>query len=104
MIAVDDMGKVVAAALLDPDRVASGHVEIAGDELTGEQVAAAHGEQAGQPARYEALPLDVLADNLDQRAMFAWFADPPSYRADFTATRSLAPSVQDLATWLASRE
>lgn len=100
MIATDDIGKVAAAALLNPSRMDGGQVEIAGDELTGEQVAAIYGEQEGWPARYEPLPLEVLADNPDQHAMFAWFADPPSYQADFAATRSLAPSVQDFSTWL----
>lgn len=95
MIAIEDIGKAATAALLDPDRVPEGRVEIAGDELTG--------EQEDRPARYEALPLEILADNPDLQAVFAWFADPPSLRADFAATRSPVPSVQDFATWLAGR-
>lgn len=43
---------------------------IAGDELTGEEVAAAFGEEAGLPARYEPLPLSVLVGNGDTHAMF----------------------------------
>jgi uncharacterized protein YbjT (DUF2867 family) len=100
MIAVADIGTVAAAALLDLDRIVGGHIEIAGDELTGEQIAAVFGNHAGLPARYEPIPLDALADNPDQGAMFAWFAQPPSYEADFGATKSLAPSVQNLVTWV----
>ncbi len=66
MVAVDDIGAAAAAALLDPASVPGGAIEIAGDELTGEQVAAAFGDRAGLPARFEPLPLDVLADDPDQ--------------------------------------
>ncbi|MBB3086690.1 NmrA/HSCARG family protein [Geodermatophilus sabuli] len=99
MIAVADIGAVAAAVLLDPSRVPSGSIEIGGDERTGEQIAAAFGERAGRPGRYEAQPLDGLDE--DSRAMFAWFGTPPAYRADFAATRALAPGLQDLPTWLA---
>lgn len=102
MIATADVGEVAAAALLDPARIVDGQIEIAGDELTGEQIAAVYSDNAGLPARFEPIPLDALADNPDQQAMFAWFAKPPAYQADFAATRNLAPSVQDLATWLAT--
>ena len=104
MIATTDVGEVATAALLDPDRIFGGHIEIAGDELTGEQIAAVHGDHAGLPARYEPISLDALADNPDQEAMFAWFARPPSYQADFAATRNLAPFVRNLATWLRSKD
>lgn len=100
MIASTDVGAVAAAAALDPDRVAGGAVEIAGDELTGEQIAEAYGRRHGLPARYDPLPIDVLGDNADQRAMFAWFARLPAYRADFAATRALAPDVLTFPRWL----
>jgi uncharacterized protein YbjT (DUF2867 family) len=100
MIAVADIGAVSAAVLLDPSRV-PGAVAIGGDERTGEQIAAAFGERAGLPARYEPQPLDSLGGNEDLRAMFGWFARLPAYQADFAATRELAPAVQDLLTWLA---
>jgi uncharacterized protein YbjT (DUF2867 family) len=103
LIASDDIGAVAAAALTDPDRVPTGSVEIAGDELTGEQIAAAYGEHAGLPAHYEPLLAETL-DDPDARAMFAWFAHPPAYQADFAATRALVPDVHTLATWLAGRD
>jgi uncharacterized protein YbjT (DUF2867 family) len=101
MIAVADIGAVTAAVLLDPSRVPGGSIEIGGDERTGEQVAAAFGERARLPGRYEPLPLAALRDDADSRAMFGWFARPPAYRADVAATRALAPGLQDLPTWLA---
>jgi len=103
MITVEDIGAVAAAAVLDPDRVAGGSIEIAGDELTGEQIAEAYQRRYGVPARYEPLPIEVLGDNADQRAMFEWFAQLPAYQADFAATRALAPRTKTFGNWLATR-
>ena len=80
-----------------------GSVEIAGDELTGEQIAAAFGAVAGKDARFESLPLDVLSEDKDLQAMFAWFNQPPAYRADFAATTELNTTVRSFAAWVAAR-
>jgi uncharacterized protein YbjT (DUF2867 family) len=100
MVAVSDIGKVSAAVLLDPSLLPTGTVEIAGDVLTGAEIAVAIGRRLGKPARFEALPLSVLGDEPDRKAMFEWFVDTPAYQADFEATRRLDPSVLDLAAWL----
>lgn len=98
MIAVTDVAAGAVAALLDPSRVPGGAIELAGDELTGEQAASAFGHRRGLPARYEALPTDALDD--DNRAMFEWFATPPAYEADLVATRRLIPEAMTFARWL----
>ena len=103
MITAEDIGAVAAAAVLDPDRVAGGSIEIAGDELTGEQIAEAYQDRYGVPARYEPLPIDVLNGDADQRAMFEWFAHPPAFQADFAATRALAPRAKTFDQWLTTR-
>lgn len=103
MVSTRDVGKSAAVALLTPDRIPGGAVELAGDELTGELVAAAFGAADSRPARYEPLPLDVLSGNPDQHAMFAWFAQMPAYQADRELSRRLVPDLQDLRTWLADR-
>lgn len=102
LVAVRDIGRVAARLLTDPDSIDGRAVEIAGDELTGSGIAERVAARSGAPARYEALPLDVLDDD-DQRRMFAWFASLPAYRADFAATRRLDPQVLDLAGWLAEQ-
>jgi uncharacterized protein YbjT (DUF2867 family) len=103
MIAVDDVGSVAAAAALDPGRVPGGSLEIAGDELTGEQIAEAYQHRYDVPARYEPLPIDVLGDDADQRAMFEWFAHLPAFRADFAATSALAPGTKTFEQWLVTQ-
>ena len=99
MVAVDDIGAVAAAALIDPSRVPGGAVEIAGDELTGSQIADAFGRRAGRPARFEALPPAAAGDD-DLQAMFTWLATPPSYQADRALTVELDPSVRTFEQWL----
>ncbi len=96
MVAVEDIGAVAAAVLIAPCRVPGGAVEIAGDELTGSQIAATFGRQAGLPARFESLPLEAAGDD-DLRAMFTWFAKPPclssrSCRSPPNSTRKCKPS------------
>lgn len=101
MLAVRDLGRAAASVLLGSE-VPGGAVEIAGDKRTGTQMAEAFGEAAGLPARYEALPLDVLGTDSDMAAMFRWFAETPAYQADFDTTRSLVggDGPLDLPGWI----
>jgi uncharacterized protein YbjT (DUF2867 family) len=99
MVAARDIGVVVAAALLDPAAVPAA-IEIAGDELTGSEIAAAFGEHVGLSARYEALPVEVLDGQDDLQKMFRWFADTPAYQADIEAVRRIDPDLWNLQAWL----
>lgn len=100
MVAVRDIGRVAAAILLGGTVVEGQAVEIGGDELTGPQIAAAFGEAAGLPYRYEELPLTALAGMGDAATMFEWFTRLPAYQADFATTRELDPEVLDLKAWI----
>ncbi len=99
LVAVDDIGRA-AAALLTQSEDPGEAIEIAGDELTGSEMAQAFGRFAGLPARYEAVPASVLGDNEDMVAMFTWFAETDAYQADFAGTKALVPGVLDLDAWL----
>lgn len=99
MTSVHDVGRAAVVALVDPDRIPGRTVEIAGDELTGGQIAAAFSQARSIPARYEAMAVDVLPND-DQKKMFSWFADLPAYRADKELTQQLVPDGQDLRTWI----
>ncbi|MCC3276604.1 MULTISPECIES: NmrA/HSCARG family protein [unclassified Arthrobacter] len=102
MVAVRDVGRVAAAALLDPADIPGGAVGVAGDELTGTEIASVLGAAAGMPGRYEALPLETLAGQADSQAMFRWFGQLPAYQGDFEATNTLARGALDLDSWLVS--
>jgi uncharacterized protein YbjT (DUF2867 family) len=69
----------------------------------GQQIAALFGNAEGRDARFEALPLDALADDPDSQSMFAWIARLPADQANFALTRDLDPEVRDLPGWLAHR-
>ncbi|MFG1929134.1 NmrA/HSCARG family protein [Mycobacterium sp. NPDC048908] len=99
MISVRDIGKAAAALLLNRDD-APQSLEIAGDEITGSQIADIVAAQLGVPARYVEAPLDVLGDDEDRKSMFRWFTDLPAYRADFADTRRWVPDAEDLAAWM----
>jgi uncharacterized protein YbjT (DUF2867 family) len=99
MISVRDIGRV-AAALLLMGNPAVAPVEIAGDELTGEQIAQRIARRFGSPTAYMQLPLDVLGSDEDLKMMFGWLARLPAYQADFARTRELAGGVEDLSRWL----
>ncbi|MGX4655098.1 NmrA/HSCARG family protein [Micromonospora sp. SCSIO 07396] len=99
MISIRDIGRVAAALLLDTAQVPGGAVELVGDELTGPRIAAAFGAHAGLPARYEALPLSVLPNELDQ-AMFRQFAEAAEHPSDRAVVRSIEPAALDLVGWI----
>jgi uncharacterized protein YbjT (DUF2867 family) len=95
MVAVRTIGEVAAALLVDRTPTA---VEIAGDELTGSQLAAQIG------GSYTELPLSVLGDDEDMTAMWSWFTRLPAYQADFARTHTLAPDAETFAQWLSRQE
>jgi uncharacterized protein YbjT (DUF2867 family) len=99
MISVRDIGRAAAALLLMGDP-ALAPVEIAGDELTGEQIAERVAQRLGSPTTYVQLPLDVLGEDEDLKMMFGWLARRRAYRADFARTRELVGGVEDLSRWL----
>ncbi|MGV9977649.1 NmrA/HSCARG family protein [Micromonospora wenchangensis] len=99
MISIRDIGRVAAALLLDTAQAPGGAVELVGDELTGPRIAAAFGAHAGLPARYEALPLSVLPNELDQ-AMFRQFAEAAAHPSDLAVVRSIEPTALDLVGWI----
>jgi uncharacterized protein YbjT (DUF2867 family) len=99
MISVRDIGRVAAALLLMADPAVA-PVEIAGDELTGEQIAERIAHRFGSPTTYLELPLNVLAHDEDLKKMFGWLARLPAYQADFARTRELVPDPEDLSRWL----
>jgi uncharacterized protein YbjT (DUF2867 family) len=98
MISVRDIGRAAAALLLMRDPAVA-PAEIAGDELTGEQIAERIAHRLGSTTSYVQLPLDVLGDE-DLKMMFGWLARLPAYQADFARTGELVGDVEDLSQWL----
>lgn len=108
-IAVDDIGFFAAEAFDKPEQYAGRAVEIAGDELTADEVAQAFAERSGLPARFEEVPLDAVANNPyipngpEVALMFEWF-QYHGYEADIPALRAEHPGLQSFATYLKGLE
>lgn len=102
MVSVRDIGEIGAALVLDPAIISTEGIEIAGDELTMNDVADAIGRHRGKPARFEELPLSAFGDDEDRTAMFRWFAKIPAYQADVVATRRIDPTTLSFRDWLAA--
>lgn len=106
LVDATDIGRAAAMALADPGRFAGETIELAGDELDLEAIAAAFGAHLG--TEIEPIHVDVesyRAEAGDELAdMFAWF-DEVGYDADPADLRErygLAPT--DLAGYLAASE
>jgi uncharacterized protein YbjT (DUF2867 family) len=104
MVAARDIGKAAAAILKGGTVVEGKSIEIAGDELTGAQIATAIGARLALPSRYEAIPLAAVASYGDTADLFRWFSETPAYQADFAATKVLVPDLLDLPSWLTFSE
>lgn len=101
LIATSDIGVFAADAFEDPGAWLDRVVEIAGDELTGPQMAAAFESASGVPTRYRRLPIEPLrAARPDLANMFDWF-ERDGYRADLAALRRQRPGLVPLRAWLA---
>jgi uncharacterized protein YbjT (DUF2867 family) len=100
MIAVDDIGMVVADLFDRPDKFIGKTLEVAGDELTGPQIAEIYARVTGQPARFEEQPIEeVRAFNPDFAAMFTWLNEQ-GFRADIARLRADHPGLTTFETWL----
>ncbi|MGH8876293.1 MAG: NmrA/HSCARG family protein [Stackebrandtia sp.] len=100
LIATSDIGLFAADAFDDPATWLDRQVELAGDELTGPQMAEAFERVSGIPTRYQQLPIEPLRKARDDLAsMFDWF-NREGYRADLPELRRIRPDLVNLETWL----
>jgi uncharacterized protein YbjT (DUF2867 family) len=102
LIAVDDIGKCVAAIFADKMRFQGKTLKIAGDTVTGRGLEAILTEAAGRPIAYARFPDEVLAANLDLRQMAASLDEGPlSDHVDLNVMREINPEILSFRSWLA---
>jgi len=100
MVAVEDIGIIAADFFGHPDESIGRTLEIAGDELTGPEVADTYTEVTGQPALFQEQPIEeVRAFDADFAAMFTWVTKH-SFGADIGKLRELYPGLSTFASWL----
>jgi len=101
MIATRDIGAFAAIAFGQPRRFLGQRIEIAGDDLTGPQIAETFGRACGLPARYQQVPTEQLrAFDEEVAKMFEWLDGRGAGGPDLAALRALHPGLMTLQTWL----
>jgi uncharacterized protein YbjT (DUF2867 family) len=90
MVAVEDIGRVGAAAFVRADALKGREVDIAGDSVTMTEVARALSAKLGKSIEFVSLPLEAVRKNSEDMAlMLEWFertgysADIPALDAEF---------------------
>jgi uncharacterized protein YbjT (DUF2867 family) len=90
LVAVEDIGKIVAAIFDDPERFGGTTLEVASDAVTGHDLEALYTEAAVRPVTYARFTDDVLVSN-----PFL------SGRADLETLRKINPDLLSFRSWLA---
>ncbi|MFD0687863.1 NmrA/HSCARG family protein [Actinomadura fibrosa] len=102
VIAVEDIAEFAALAFADPARFAGRTLELAGDEPTPVEAAAAISEATGIPVRYEQLTdAEVAALGPRFAEIRKRWQDGLRWHADIEALRVIHPGLRTLADWLA---
>lgn len=94
LVALDDLAAFTVRVLEEPERFFEQRIDVASDEVTGQQAAGLLSMVSGHRIHYEQLPLDLLRDrNEDMAAMFEWL-DRVGYHADVLTLRHTFPEVR----------
>jgi uncharacterized protein YbjT (DUF2867 family) len=99
-IAVDDVAVFVALAFAEPHAWIGRTEDLAGDEVTPAEVAAAISAATGRTMPYEQVPIELIRQVNEDFAHANEWLNHRGYRADVAATRRLHPGLLDLRTWL----
>jgi uncharacterized protein YbjT (DUF2867 family) len=102
VIALEDVAEFAALAFADPARFAGRTLELAGDEPTPVEAAAAISEATGIPVRYEQLTdAEAAAISPDMAGIRKRWQAGDRWHADIEALRVIHPGLRTLADWLA---
>lgn len=103
LLAVEDIGKFVAAVFADPARFDGATLEIASDMVTGRDLEAVFSEAAGRPIAVSRFSDEVLAGNpFIGRLTELFDAGRLTGKADIEALRKMNPDMPRFRSWLAS--
>ena len=102
LIAVDDIGKFVAAIFADKMRFGGKTLKIASDTVTGRDLEAMFTEAAGRPIAYARFPDELLAATPDLGHMAASLEEGPlADHVDLNVMREINPEILSFRSWLA---
>jgi uncharacterized protein YbjT (DUF2867 family) len=101
MVAVDDIGVVVATAFEHPGKWQGRTFELAGDELSMTAVAQVFTRVAGKEVKYVQKPWDEFEKGAGKEStiMFHWFQDT-GYNVDISAVRQELSNITTFDRWI----
>ena len=101
MIAVDDIGGVVAAAFERSGKWQDRAFDLAGDELSMTELSQAFSRASGQDVRYRQIPWDEFESQFGPEitTMYRWFQDV-GYHVDIPSVRQEDPRLSSFDRWL----
>ncbi|HSE53206.1 MAG TPA: NmrA/HSCARG family protein [Gemmatimonadales bacterium] len=105
-IAVGDVAGFAAEVIARPEEFGEKRIDIASDERTGAEAAAALASASGRELKYLEIPLEqVRAGNEDLALMFDWI-NRVGYHADIAGLRARYPKVgwHSLEAWAAAQD
>src|SRR5712671_3726409 len=106
-VAVADIGAVAVRVLEDAGRFTGKRFDLAGDELTGNDIVATLSRATGRAFAYQQIPIDVIRQGMgeDGVRMYEWF-DRVGYAVDRAALRREFPDVafRDFESWAKTQD
>jgi uncharacterized protein YbjT (DUF2867 family) len=110
-IAVEDIGRTAYGVFKRGQEFIGRTVSIAGEHLTGAQMAAVLGNALGEEVTYVPVPFDALRAQpwpgaTENGNMFQYYAEVPQFVAarDLDLVRSLNPDLQTFEQWVAAHK
>ncbi|MCP3140033.1 NmrA/HSCARG family protein [Pyxidicoccus xibeiensis] len=94
MVALEDLAAFTLRVFEEPERYAEQRIDVASDEVTGQQAAGLLSMVSGHRIHYEQLPLDFIRERSeDLAAMYEWL-DRVGYHADVLTLRHQHPEIR----------
>lgn len=99
LLAVDDIGLFASLAFENPDVFIGKAIELAGDELTGQQMAEVLSKAIGKTITYKPVPVESLHQiSADYEMMWDWM-NRRGYAADIESLREMIPDLKTMEAW-----
>jgi len=104
MVAVDDIGAFAALAFERPGNWQGRTMELAGDELSMEEIAASLSRVGGREIRYRQIPWEQFESQASPEHvhMYRWYQDQ-GFHVNIPAVRTQYPRLTGFEGWLQSR-
>lgn len=100
LISVEDVGALVAVAFNNPDLYVGKALEIAGDEITGNQIADIFSKAIGKKVSFEQMDIDEVRTRGSDFAMLFDWLNRKGFSVDIPAVKNLYQEISSFKTWV----